>query len=128
MIFDIGGRQTALAIGLKPERVEGRTSGSRAEKAAERGAGRSQKDPGTYATAYDAYSEIANFKKQSGSAKVALRGNPRGVSSNHVLFWAFGCRRVYVRHAAFLYLRQAWWALVKSGAKNGIYDNRKDTL
>ena len=26
MIFDIGGRQTALAIGPKPERVDGRTS------------------------------------------------------------------------------------------------------
>ena len=46
MIFDIGGRQTAPATGLKPERAEGRTSESRADKAAERGAGISQKDPG----------------------------------------------------------------------------------
>ena len=46
MIFDIGGRQTALAIGLKPEMVDGRTSESHAGKVVERGAGKSQKDPG----------------------------------------------------------------------------------
>ena len=86
MIFDIGGRQTALAIGLKLERAEGRTSESHAGNVVVRGAGKSQKDPGkssaaaqaakgdTYATVYNAYSEIANFKVVKCDTKVALRG------------------------------------------------------
>ena len=118
MIVDIGGRQTALAIGLKPERADGRTLESRADKAVERGAGKSQKDPGTssaaaqaakgdtYATAYDAYDEIAKFLVLKRSAKVALRGNPRGVSSNHVITRALGDayrRRENARHAASIF-------------------------
>jgi len=61
---------------------------------------------GTYATAYDAYSEIANFQVEKRNTKVALRGNPRGVSSNHVFQRAFGdayCRHENARHATLLF-------------------------
>ena len=104
MIFDIGGRQTALAIGLKLERAEGRTSESHAGNVVERGAGKSQKDPGkssaaaqaakgeTYATAYRMLDgklrQSCTVKRLD--TKVALRGNPRGVSSHHVFSRAFG--------------------------------------
>jgi len=51
VIFDIGGRHPALAIGRKPieRKADGRTSGNHVEKVVERGAGDSRKDPGTYA-------------------------------------------------------------------------------
>ena len=60
-----------------------------------------------YATAYDASCEIAKFQIAKRSTKVALRGQiPRGVSSHHVLLWAFGdayMRRENVRHATLLF-------------------------
>ena len=86
MIFDIGGRQTALAIGLKLERADGRTSESHAGNVVERGAGKSQKDPGkssvaaqtakgeTYATVYDASLKTANFQYAKAKYDCALRG------------------------------------------------------
>ena len=43
--------------------------------AAERGVGESQKDPGTYAIAYDACSEIANFKIGSGIRRLRYVDN-----------------------------------------------------
>ena len=64
--------------------VDARTSGSRSDRAMERGAGKSQKDPGTYAIAYDALNRNRQFQVRKRSTKVALRGNPRGVSSHHV--------------------------------------------
>ena len=59
-----------------------------------------------YAIAYDACVEIAKFQAVKRSTKVALRGYPRGVSSNHVLLRAFGDalhRRENVRHATLLF-------------------------
>ena len=50
-----------------------------------------------YATAYDAYSEIAKiFNDKAEYEGCATWSIPRGVSSCHVLSWAFGdayCRR-----------------------------------
>ena len=44
----------------------------------------------TYATAYfSLQEEIANFRNRA-KYEVALHGYPRGVSSDHVLFRAFG--------------------------------------
>ena len=82
--------------------MDARTSGSRADRAMERGAGKSQKDPGQSSVTrkreggqrtqsrMTLFKEIAKFQVAKRSTKVALRGNPRGVSSNHVLLWAFG--------------------------------------
>ena len=50
--------------------------------------------------------EIAKFQLAKRNTKVALRGNPRGVSSHHVLRRAFGdayMRRENVRHATLLF-------------------------
>jgi len=75
-----------------------------------------------YAIAYDACTEIANFKKQSGIRRLRYVDNPRGVSSHHVLFRAFGdalCRRENVRHATFCYPLLGAAALVEfKGWKN----------
>ena len=73
----------------------------------ERGAGESQKDLGTYAIAYDACSEIANFKNQSGVRRLCYVVDPRGVSSHHVLIRAFGDayyrrEKDKARHSSFL--------------------------
>ena len=57
-------------------------------------------------TAYDASCEIANFQVEKRNTRVALRGNPRGVSSHHVFQRAFGdayMRRENVRHATLLF-------------------------
>ena len=53
------------------------------------------------------------------NTKVALRGNPRGVSSHHVLLRAFGdayMRRENVRHATLLFCALERRALSKQGA------------
>ena len=72
----------------------------------QRGVAESQKDRNTYATAYDAYDEIANFSVEKRNTKVASRGKPRGVLSSHVFQRAFGDayrRRENVRHATLLF-------------------------
>ena len=55
-----------------------------------RGVAESQKDRSTYAIAYNALNRNRQFQVVKRSTEVALRGNPRGVSSHHVLLRAFG--------------------------------------
>ena len=65
----------------------------------------------TYATQrIVCYSEnFAKVEIKKRDTRVALRGYPRGVSSHHVFYRAFGdayCRREDVRHATLLFARR----------------------
>ena len=80
-------------IGLKRiERfVDARTLRSRADRATERGAGKSQKDPGTYANQrVTLCRELRQRFKAKRNTVIALRGNPRGVLHHSCLAKAFG--------------------------------------
>ena len=74
-----------------------------------------------YATAYDAYDEIANFSVEKRSTKVALRVQvTRGVSSHHVFQRAFGDayrRRENVRHATLLFRAECGEPWQKGGVE-----------
>ena len=83
-----------------------------------------------YATAYDAYGEIAKFQIAKRNTKVALRVScTHGASSYHVLLWAFGDayrRRENVRHDTFSFLRLTVtcppWA--RRGERRQMMENR----
>ena len=117
LFLDFGGRHIAPTTGLK--QWEGRAPSrpwpkrrpepriNRADRAAERGAGKSQKDPGTYATAYYRFS--GNFAKVNYKRDTKLRY----VGKSHMacLLIMFVSRRLAmpplrretVRHATLLF-------------------------
>ncbi len=81
--------KTSILLVYKSRSIRRRLK--RRRMAVNRGVGESQNDPGMYATAYySLQEEIANFRNRA-EYGVASRGRiPRGVSSDHVLFRAFG--------------------------------------
>ena len=74
--------------------------------AVERGAGKSRKDPGTYATAYYRFTEKLRQVNCKRDTKLRYVDCPRGVSSDHVCKGRLAMpsvRRENVRHATLLF-------------------------
>ena len=95
-----GSRSVATA------KAEARTSRKPCIMAAEREAGKSRKDPGTYATAYYRFTEKLRQVNCKRDTKLRYVVNPRGVSSDHVCKGRLAMpsvRRENVRHATLLF-------------------------